>query len=199
MTKKRDYDNIILVFERDLVAIAKRIHLFPFRTQKLSSSAPMVLGVQTPGRVGRSQVRYSEVAQWWSTRLLTGRLWVRIPPSEPWWVYSSAGRAPALQAGGHRFEPCWTHQNGPVVQLVRMPACHAGGRGFESLADRQLNFITRWCGSTVEQLTCNQQVVGSIPIASSIKKDLWKFHRSFCVGILNTNIYLDSNMFLDKS
>ena len=26
----------------------------------------------------------------------------------------------------------------------------------------------RWRGSTVEQLTCNQQVVGSIPIASSI-------------------------------
>ena len=25
-----------------------------------------------------------------------------------------------------------------------------------------------WCGSTVEQLTCNQQVVGSIPITSSI-------------------------------
>ena len=25
---------------------------------------------------------------------------------------------------------------GPVVQLVRMPACHAGGRGFEPLPDR---------------------------------------------------------------
>ena len=27
---------------------------------------------------------------------------------------------------------------GLVVQLVRMPACHAGGRGFESLPGRQM-------------------------------------------------------------
>ena len=30
------------------------------------------------------------------------------------------------------------HYFGPVVQLVRIPACHAGGRGFESRPDRQV-------------------------------------------------------------
>ena len=35
------------------VAIARGKHLFPFRTEQLSLSAPMVLGSQEPGRVGR--------------------------------------------------------------------------------------------------------------------------------------------------
>ena len=32
---------------------------------------------------------------------------------------SSAGRAPALQAGGHEFDPRRLHQRGRVAQLVR--------------------------------------------------------------------------------
>src|SRR5881275_2840890 len=35
------------------VAMARGKHLFPFRTEPLSPSAPMVLGSQEPGRVGR--------------------------------------------------------------------------------------------------------------------------------------------------
>lgn len=37
-----------------LVSVAKRVHLIPFRTQQLSSSAPMILG-DSPGKVGRCQ------------------------------------------------------------------------------------------------------------------------------------------------
>ncbi len=40
------------------VAMARGKHLFPFRTEKLSPSAPMVLGPQGPGRVGRRRFSY---------------------------------------------------------------------------------------------------------------------------------------------
>jgi hypothetical protein len=41
------------VSRRFPVALARGKHLFPFRTEKLSPSAPMVLGPKGPGRVGR--------------------------------------------------------------------------------------------------------------------------------------------------
>ena len=41
------------------VAIARGKHLFPFRTEQLSLSAPMVLGSQGPGRVGRRRFTFT--------------------------------------------------------------------------------------------------------------------------------------------
>ena len=67
---------------------------------------------------------------------------------------------------------------GPVVQLVRMPACHAGGRGFEPHPDRHnwksvlrfgaaqsFIYIQRYASvaQSVEQGTENPRVGGSIP------------------------------------
>ena len=52
-------DNVIQTAQREhfSVAIALGSHLFPFRTQKLSPAAPMVLGTNVPGRVGRRRFR----------------------------------------------------------------------------------------------------------------------------------------------
>ncbi len=87
------------------------------------------------------------------------------------WAHSSAGRASALQAEGHRFEPCCAHHiflNGSVVQLVRMPACHAGGRGFEPHPSRQHASVAQ----SVEQGTENPRVGGSIPPGGTIDLNL---------------------------
>ncbi len=49
-------------------------------------------------------------------------------------------RMPACHAGGHGSESR-THRQQPLigalVQLVRMPACHAGGHGSESRTHRK--------------------------------------------------------------
>ncbi len=61
--------------------------------------------------------------------------------------------------------------SGPVVQSVSTPACHAGGRRFESVPGRHIKASGRASSSAlyasvaqlVEQWTENPRVVGSIP------------------------------------
>ena len=53
------------------------------------------------------------------------------------WKFSSAGRASALQAEGHRFEPYRFHSNfgwsyGEIAQLARACGSYPQCRGFES-------------------------------------------------------------------
>src|SRR3954454_20438226 len=45
-------------FAKFPVAMARGKHLFPFRTEQLSPSAPMVLGLHGPGRVGRRRFSF---------------------------------------------------------------------------------------------------------------------------------------------
>ncbi len=53
--------------------------------------------------------------------------------------------------------------NGPVVQLVRTPACHAGGREFEPHPGRHYASVAQ----SVEHGTENPSVGGSIPPGST--------------------------------
>ena len=80
--------------------------------------------------------------------------------------HSSVGRAPALQAGGHWFEPNCDHHYGGVAQLVRVLACHARCREFESRHFRHYAQIAQ----SVEQGTENPCVRGSIPRLGTIFK-----------------------------
>ena len=41
---------------------------------------------------------------------------------------------------------------GPVAQLVRVPACHAGGRGFESLLGRHFYYLLAWLNGRAADL-----------------------------------------------
>ena len=78
------------------VFLTQRVHLFPFRTQKLSFAVPTILHGRLCGKIGQCQ--HIEV-------LCKGD----FDDTKTLWGCSSVGRAPALQAGGHGFESHHLH------------------------------------------------------------------------------------------
>ena len=76
--------------------------------------------------------KFAPFVQWLGHQIFTLETGVQFPYGVPLWSHSSVGRAPALQAGVIGSSPIVTTiGNGGVAQLVRAPACHAGGREFE--------------------------------------------------------------------
>ena len=75
------------------------------------------------------------MAQWLSW-LERRPVTAEVEGSSPFWVViwdlSSAGRASALQAEGHRFEPCRSHLYGEIAQLARAHGSYPWCRGFKS-------------------------------------------------------------------
>ena len=68
----------------ELVLIAVRVHLFPSRTQKLSSQAPTILGGRLPGKIGNANIRKAP-SDWME---LFGALFsVETPPTFGWGVF----------------------------------------------------------------------------------------------------------------
>ena len=47
--------DVLVEGKNELVLIAVRVHPYPFRTRKLSSVEPKILGWRRPGKIGRCQ------------------------------------------------------------------------------------------------------------------------------------------------
>ena len=72
---------------QELVLIAARVHLFPFRTQKLSSLAPTILGGRLPGKIGNANTE--------STRRNLGAFFF-YPQKVPGTVHRTVPTAPTI-------------------------------------------------------------------------------------------------------
>ena len=89
------------------------------------------------------------------------------------WNLSSAGRASALQAEGHRFEPYRSHVTkvyGEIAQLARAHGSYPWCRGFESpsryLTEKSVANKYGILAQLGEHLPYKQRVIGSSPIGS---------------------------------
>ena len=80
------------------------------------------------------------------TKLLTNSKSLRITTLRMGAV-SSVGRASPSHGGGHKFKSCTAHHPMSTAKTVITPACHAGGRGFESLPFRQYIEIKGLCST----------------------------------------------------
>ena len=104
---------------------------------------------------------------------VTERTTNKPPVTSTIWNLSSAGRASALQAEGHRFEPYRFHilkENGEIAQLARAHGSYPWCRGFES-PSRYLteeSVINKYgiLAQLGEHLPYKQRVIGSSPIGS---------------------------------
>ncbi len=84
------------------------------------------------------------------------------------WANSSAGRAPALQAGGHRFKPCFAHHakcHAVVAQLVEHRVAIAKVAS-SSLVYRS-STVEPWC-SWLTRRPVTPEIAGSSPVGSAI-------------------------------
>src|SRR3954454_4586054 len=114
------------------VAIARGKHLFPFRTEQLSLSAPMVLGPQGPGRVGRRRFTSRAVPSGAARRRCRVSPMAAQPPlpDDPVLAAAAAGLE-RVGFVGEIWDPQWRLAYLSAEYLV---ACSAGGPIIEDVA-----------------------------------------------------------------
>ena len=99
--------------------------------------------------------KFAPFVQWLGHQIFTLETGVQFPYGVPLWSHSSVGRAPALQAGGHRFKSYCDHHfywGCSSVWLERLPVTQEVASS--SLVTPAIIYAA--LAHLVEQLTCNQ-------------------------------------------
>ena len=100
------------------MAIARRVHPFPYRTRKLSSLAPRILGWQRPGKAGRRQHKQYTEKMWYSSLYIALYMFINIYST----TYSSIAQSVEHAAVNRRVvgsSPTWGAISGPLVKRLR--------------------------------------------------------------------------------
>ena len=88
-----------------------------------------------------------------------------------------------------------TNTRGALLPAIAAPACGAGEGGLREASDAASvhRGAARRCSSGVEQLTCNQQVVGSTPTIGSCREG--RFAERFPSGQREQTVNLPANAY----
>ncbi len=124
------------------MAIARRSHPFPYRTRKLSFSAPMVVRGCSLVRVGRCRAMHPNLGLFLSNILNE-------------WPLGQAVKTPPFHGGNTGSNPVGVTINGGLAQLgEHLPYKQRVGGSIPSSSTIKNN--SAGLAQLVEQLTCNQ-------------------------------------------
>ncbi len=135
-------------------------------------------------------------------RIRSGGSGFRLPTSPPWGC-SSVGRAPALQAGGHRFDPVQLHQDGarrprsapaarPGIRLMGCdirfwPSRKRGVRRAPLATSQDVASSPRWRGAMfdmVKRLCGRGGGPAGLPVRHAVGRKLGKSEPSCASGLV---------------